>query len=394
MGRSIFRGFVIAMLLGSVSFPASAQEANTATTQTANASSLTAAELQRLMAPIALYPDTVLIQILIAATAPLDVVKADRLLGANPAAPVAGLDQKIKAAGFDLSVEVLALGFPTVIREMAVHIDWTETVGVAMLAQSEDVLAAVQVMRPAAINTGALVTTPEVVVSKDPVTSTVIVQPANPQVVYIPQYEPTATFSNPVGNALVTGLVLYGTVTLIDEIFDNNDDWNDYWGCRNCGGWEDGVIIRNPDIDIDVNGNVNIGNNINAVWKPDNDRVGIARDEISVRRGPDGATRLDLDRPATRSDELRASLGSGTPRDGAGRAAGTTLADRSNSAAGKLANRTPGAKPITTPRTKQRPAATTTGAARAEPKLARTDTGENTRTASTRGRLSTSKARK
>ena len=105
---------------------------------------LTPAELQTLVAPVALYPDTLLIQILVGATAPLDVVKADRVLARSEGADPDLLEEQVKAEGFDESVEVLSLAFPEVLSQMAEHIEWTETVGTAMLAQSDDVLDAVQ----------------------------------------------------------------------------------------------------------------------------------------------------------------------------------------------------------------------------------------------------------
>ena len=120
---------------------------------------------------------------------------------------------------------------------MAVHIDWTDAAGTALLAQSDDVLDAVQVMRAQAINSGALVSSPEVTVSTDPESSAVVVQPAKPSVVYVPQYDPQVVYAPSAGDALATGLVVFGTVALISEIFDDDDDWHGYWGCRDCGGW-------------------------------------------------------------------------------------------------------------------------------------------------------------
>ena len=353
--------------------------------QSAEAAVLTAAELEQLVAPIALYPDTVLIQILIAATAPLDVVKADRLLTENADLPKAALDQKIKDAQLDPSVEVLALGFPTLIREMAVDLDWTDAIGTAMLAQREDVLAAVQVMRTQAINTGALISSPEMVVTQDPVTSTVVVQPADPRVVYIPRYEPTVVYRYPVGNALTAGLILFGTVALIDEIFDDDDHWHDYWGCHNCGGWDDGFIIRDPDIDIDINGNVFIDRDVIKIWRPDNGMVIAARTKIAVRRNPDGTTKLRLERQASRSDEFGVDRG----------------LERSNldrPAARSLSATSPNAKPLATARTKAKPTAkpklSATAARPAKPKVAKTSSAKSTRAASSRGRASTVKVRR
>jgi hypothetical protein len=226
---------------------------------------------------------------------------------------------------------------------MAEHIEWTETMGTAMLAQSDDVLEAVQVMRNVAIDTGALVDSEQQVVSRDATTETVIIQPADPQVVYVPQYNPQVVYDTTLSDALITGAVTFGTVALISEIFDDDDDWDDYWGCRNCGGWGGGPIIRDPDIDIDVDGNVNIGNrvdidrgdrvtidrdNVNVDrdnlnidrdriendigWRPDPDRSGDARDKIAARRDEGGATTLPLTRPPSESDALRDRLSSQT----------------------------------------------------------------------------------
>jgi hypothetical protein len=304
---------------------------------------LTAAELQTLVAPVALYPDTLLIQILVGATAPIDVVKADRLLARSEGTDPAVLETEVKAEAFDPSVEVLTLAFPEIVGQMAEHIEWTETVGTAMLAQSDDVLDAVQVMRDTAMNTGALVDTEQQVVTRDPVTETVVIQPADPQVVYVPQYNPQVVYDSSLSDALITGAVTFGTIALIGEIFEDDDDWYGYWGCRNCGGWDDGPIIRDPDIDIDVDGNVNIGNRIepeggdrlnvdrdstnidrdnlnidrdrteNTIgWRPNPDKSGEARDKIATRRDEAGATTLPLERPASDSDALRERLTSQT----------------------------------------------------------------------------------
>ena len=156
-----------------------------------------------------------------------------------------------------------------------------------------------------------------------------VIQPADPEVVYVPQYDPQVVYaqdnSNVVGDALTAGLIAFGTFTVIDAIFDDDDDWSNYWGCRNCGGWGGGPIYRNPDIDIDVDGNVNIGNTIGSGnigdrrpdggWKPDNDRSKAARDKIADRRDGDGKTKLPIKKSDSRSNDLRNKLSgaSGAP---------------------------------------------------------------------------------
>ena len=96
------------------------------------------------MAPIALYPDALLAQVLVAATFPLDVVKADRFLDANKDVPEKERADKAAQEDWDPSIATLAAGFPSVIARMADDVDWTENLGDAVLAQSDDVLDAVQ----------------------------------------------------------------------------------------------------------------------------------------------------------------------------------------------------------------------------------------------------------
>ena len=322
---------------------------------------LTQAELETLVAPVALYPDTLLIQILVAATNPLEVVKADRLLATTDQSDPQLLKAAVEAEGYDPSVEVLATAFPEVITDMAAHIEWTEAMGDAMLAQSEDVQTAIQTMRAQAINSGALVDgegeQQTVEVSND---NNVVITPTDPQVVYVPQYDPQVVYQqndNAVGDALMAGALTFGTVALIDSIFDDDDDWGgNYWGCRNCGGWGGGPIYRNPDVDIDVDGNVNIGNRVDidrdkvnidkdrwgdrdpdGGWKPDKDRQDKARDEIARKRGEGGKTKLPIDKTdAAKRDKLRQDLSA---------RAGTTDISRPGSSAKvqDLKDRTPNA---------------------------------------------------
>jgi len=274
---------------------------------------MTPEELQTLVGPVALYPDTLLIQILVAATYPFDVMKADRLLKDNPGATPEELKPLIEIQAWDESVAVLATAFPEVLTEMAVHVDWTETMGNAMLAQSEDVMDAVQVMREIASESGALVSGEEQTVEVTQDNSgdqTIIIQPTDPEVVYVPQYDPRVVYvdsNNGVsgGDVLTAGLIAFGTYAVIDAIFDNNDPWNNYWGCRNCGGWGGRPIVRNPrNVNIN-NGNINIGNDVG--WKPNDRRKNKARDDIARKRGPDRKNKLPVSRP-DRGDEIRSSL--------------------------------------------------------------------------------------
>ena len=347
----MFRCIVFALGIF-VSSALCAQEAAEEPSDTAS-DLLTDAELQTLVAPVALYPDTLLIQIFVAATQPLEIVKAERYLLDNTDRDPAELEPEIDAMGWDPSVAVLATAFPEVVGQMATHIDWTETMGTAMLAQSDDVMDAVQVMRDQAIDSGALVSGPEqtVEVSDD---DTVVVTPTNTETVYVPQYDPATVYTGPsTGDVVGTALLTFGTVALISEIFDDDDDWYGYWGCRNCGGWGGGPIYRNPDIDIDVDGNVNIGNEIdlgdrtNVGWQPDRERQEQARDKIADhKRSEGGRGDLPVNRPEGRSDQLREKLSRESGAADISRAGAAAAVGAGAVAGGALANRGGKDKPL------------------------------------------------
>ena len=110
---------------------------------------LTEEELDDLVSPVALYPDPLLAQVLVAAVYPVQVAKADQLIDASADMGEDELSANLEGQDFDPSVLVLMSGFPTVVSRMADDLDWTERLGQAMLAQDEDVLAAVQRMRAA-----------------------------------------------------------------------------------------------------------------------------------------------------------------------------------------------------------------------------------------------------
>ena len=152
-------------------------------------------ELDALVAPVALYPDSLLTQVLVASTYPLDLVKADRFITAK--ADLSDKDRKTAAEqeDWDPSVQVLAGGFPTVVQKMATEIDWTQDLGDAMLAQSDDVLDAVQRQRARAVAIGNLSTNEAQVV--DQADDTISIDSADPDVVYVPQYDATTAYTTP-----------------------------------------------------------------------------------------------------------------------------------------------------------------------------------------------------
>lgn len=298
-------------------------------------------ELETMVAPVALYPDTLLMQILVASTVPLDVMKADQHVRDNPEEADEDRKDFAQSQDWDESVQALTAAFPDIVEDMAEHVDWTETMGNAMLTQSDDVMDAVQAMRLMAIDNGSLVSGDQQTVDVQPADpapaggaeaqaepeQTVVITPTDAQAVYVPQYNPNTVFSSNLGGVVATTAVAFGTAALIDDIFDDDDDWGHYWGCRDCGGWNGRPIIRDPDIDLDVDGNVRIGNRVdidrdntridrdNIGWKPDRNKADAARRRIGENRNPDGSSRLPVKKSATRQDNLRRQISdrSGAP---------------------------------------------------------------------------------
>ncbi|MDA7949290.1 MAG: DUF3300 domain-containing protein, partial [Hyphomicrobiaceae bacterium] len=157
-------------------------------------------ELEQLVAPIALHPDALVSQILMASTYPLEVVEAQRWVKANPGVTGDALESAMQKEPWDPSVKSLT-AFPEVLEMMSDEISWTQQLGDAFLAQQEDVLAAIQDLRAKADAAGNLKTTKEQKVEKQTVTTDsgkketiIVVEPANPEVIYVPSYDPTVVY--------------------------------------------------------------------------------------------------------------------------------------------------------------------------------------------------------
>jgi hypothetical protein len=153
-------------------------------------------EIEQLVAPIALYPDELVSQILMASTYPLEVVQADRWAKANKTLKGDALTKALEAQSWDPSVKSL-VNFPQVLAMMSEKLDVTQKLGDAFLAQQKDVMDAIQRLRAKAQAQGNLKTTKEqtVIVEQPAAQTTVIkIEPANPQVVYVPTYNPTVVY--------------------------------------------------------------------------------------------------------------------------------------------------------------------------------------------------------
>jgi len=145
-------------------------------------------QLQQLVAPIALYPDSLVAQILAASTFPEQVVQADRWVQAHPDLKGDALGQAVDQEPWDPSVKALA-AFPSVLGNMDKNISWTSSLGDAYYNQQQDVMDAIQVMRQKARQAGNLKSTPQQTVTNDDY-GDIEIAPVGPDVVYVPAYDP------------------------------------------------------------------------------------------------------------------------------------------------------------------------------------------------------------
>jgi Protein of unknown function (DUF3300) len=148
-------------------------------------------ELEQIAAPVALYPDPLLAQVLMAATYPVEVVQAARFVQANPTLRDRQLDEALTAQNWDDSVKAIAR-FPQILDMMDGHLDWTQRLGDAFLAQQGDLMDAVQSLRARAQAQGTLTSSPQQVVGGQ--APYIYIEPASPQVIYVPVYNPLIVY--------------------------------------------------------------------------------------------------------------------------------------------------------------------------------------------------------
>lgn len=196
------------------------------------------AVLDQLLAPIALYPDPLLTQVLVAATYPLEVIQAEQFIKANPNRQGNSLAHMVKDKPWDTSVKALA-EFPSVLTMMHDNLEWTQQLGDAFLAQQVEVMDTVQSLRQKAQAQGSLQNTAQQNVVQQG--SAIVIQPANPQVVHVPYYNPNVVYGAwdwpaypplfwqppplyrppSFGQVVAAGIAFGAGVAIIHSIFDN-----------------------------------------------------------------------------------------------------------------------------------------------------------------------------
>ncbi|MCC6677424.1 MAG: DUF3300 domain-containing protein [Phycisphaerales bacterium] len=255
-------------------------------------------ELEQMLAPIALYPDSLLSQIFMASTYPIEVVEADRWATANAKLQGDALAKELEKQSWDPSVRSL-VNFPDILSMMSQNLSTTVKIGDAFIGQQKEVMAAVQKLRAKAKSTGNLESTDQQKVSTvtQEGAQVIVVESSSPEVIYVPQYNPTVVYGTwpypayppypyyPPGY-VASNVISFGVGVACGAA------WGYAWGNCNWGG---------GDVDIDINRNTNINNNIDrskfkgaqgGAWKHDpGHRQGAAyRNQASAQRVGAGTT--------------------------------------------------------------------------------------------------------
>jgi len=217
---------------------------------------LSDSELDALVAPIALYPDALIAQILGAATYPDQVVDADAFIKANYNLTGEARMNAVDEKPWDPSVQAL-VQFPTVMDKLSKNIDWTSALGDAAANQQGDVMAAIQRMRTRAYAAGNLKSGQQIKVVKES-PNVIVIEPTNPQLIYVPSYNPTVVYGAPVvtpgypvGDVAATAILSFGVGVAVGAAVRGPScgwrysSWWMNWRTRvvYCGG---GVYYGNP----------------------------------------------------------------------------------------------------------------------------------------------------
>ena len=277
--------------------PATTQASST-TPSTSAVALETADQLDALVAPIALYPDALVAQVLAAASYPDQVAYASDWLQQNSGLTGTALANAVDQQNWDPSVKALTQ-FSSVLNDLAKNLSWTSSLGQAFVNQQSDVMAAVQTMRAKAQAAGTLQSSSQITVTQQS-PSTIVIQPANPDVVYVPQYNPTVVYGTPyvvpyytppvtVATAAVSfgGGVAVGAVLGGGGFVGGGFGWGfGAWGCNWGGGGS--VSFNNSTYINKTVINRNITNNYNGrPWGPNNPNG--YRPGSDTHYGPNGA---------------------------------------------------------------------------------------------------------
>jgi hypothetical protein len=231
----------------------------------ASAPQLSPQEIQQLVAPIALYPDALVAQILAASTYPTEIVEADRWMQGHSNLKGEELAREVDKQPWDPSVKALTQ-FPSVLENMDKNLSWTSSLGDAYANQQQDVTDAVQAMRQQAHKAGHLNSNEQERVTTQG--NTIIIEPANPEVVYVPAYDPWLAYGEPIvaypGWYPVPGIFLAGAGIGFGIGFGVGFFGGYGWGWHHWGyDWHGRTVIYNHNTYISHSRTIINRNNIN-----------------------------------------------------------------------------------------------------------------------------------
>lgn len=256
--RTIALAMSFLLSLATIPTGTSAQTSSPNGAQTASAPAapeeyapLTSDELDGLVAPIALYPDALVAQVLGAATFPYELIDAAFWMKDNSTLTGDALAKAVDQQSWDPSVKALTQ-FPSVLDSLAKNLAWTSALGEASATQQQDVMAAIQRMRAKAQAVGTLKSGSEIrVVQEAP--QTIVIQPANPQIVYVPSYNPTVVYGAPVvvpgyssSDVAAAAILSFGAGIAVGAAINGGCcgwGWS-YWGTN----WHSHTVIYNRNI--------------------------------------------------------------------------------------------------------------------------------------------------
>jgi hypothetical protein len=342
--------------------------------------------LEELLAPVALYPDPVLSQMMIAATNPQEVLDAGNWILQNESLKGNALDDAAAEVGFTPPIRAL-VQFPEVIDMMCQEMEWTTELGEAFTADQPGVLAAIQRLRFQAQDVGNLQSSPQMTVVNEMQDGqdVIILQPADPTIVYVPQYNPEVIYAPAPSTTVVTQqtgfsggalLLAFGAGMLVNEIFDNNNDYyyprygygrmpyyppypyrprygNNFYPNHNYNrppnynsGWQHNG-------NININGDVNIGGGKNNYWnkydkKSNNYNRNRTADSPITRNKPNRSDLNDLNKrkPSAMPSDVKRPSANATASNWKGQSgyAGNNKVKTGNAGSSKdrIANANPG----------------------------------------------------
>ena len=285
-------------------------------------------QLDSLVAPIALYPDPLLSQVLVASTYPLEIIQLQQYLEKNPTLKGKALTDAVEKQDWDPSIQAMAV-LPDAVKQLSDNIQWTQDLGNAFLAQQSGVMDAVQRMRKKAEGTGALKTTEQQTVQTQTIENkqVIVVQPASPDIVYVPSYNPVVVYGPPVyayppiyyppppstGAIVAASMISFGVGMAIGAAWGGGGwGYGCGWGSSNINVNVNNTFVRNSNI----NRNTNIGGN-GGNWQHNPAHRGGApyADQRTANRFGGTTDRSSL---SNRQANARQQLGQGGSRPGAG----------------------------------------------------------------------------